>query len=81
MKYRLESIWLILVLLTVFAFFLGTLPHIQTLFIAVLFLSTFLKGLLISEHFMALQGVRYRYRLIPILWLLLVLGVVWLNIN
>lgn len=73
MKMITEYTWGILILLTVFAFLLRYLTLISTFMAAILFISTFIKGLLIIENFMGLNEIRLTYRIIPTLWLFLVL--------
>jgi hypothetical protein len=60
--------------LTVFAFILGKISSISNFMIIILLLSTLIKGYLIIDYFMGLKEVRAKYRFIPILWLVLVLG-------
>ena len=67
------KIWIILLLLTVFAFVLGYLKLINSIIVAILLVSTFIKGHLVIEYFMGLKDVTWKYRLIPSLWLLSVL--------
>lgn len=69
MKRILEIIWIILVILTIFAYLLGYLKYINTFFVLILLLSTFIKGQLIIDYFMGLKKVQLKYRMIPILWL------------
>lgn len=69
MKRILEYIWIILVILTIFAYLLGYLKIINTSLVAVLLLTTFIKGALVSDYFMGLKYVEMRYRLIPLIWL------------
>jgi len=70
----LEYIWIGLVTLTIFAYLLGYLKIITTTLVAVLLLSTFIKGALISDYFMGLKDVGMKYRMIPMLWLGIVLS-------
>ena len=72
MKKILETIWIILVILTVFAYLLGYLNLINTSLVAVLIFTTFIKGFLVSDYFMGLKDVDTKYRLIPILWLIVI---------
>jgi hypothetical protein len=74
MKYYLEWVYFTLILLTVFAFILGKISSISNFMIIILLLSTLIKGYLIIDYFMGLKEVRAKYRFIPILWLVLVLG-------
>ena len=76
MKKILEIIWIILVILTIFAYLLGYLKIISTSLVAVLIFTTFLKGALVSDYFMGLKNVNTKYRLIPVAWLILVLSLV-----
>ncbi len=76
MKKILELIWIILVVLTVFAYLLGYLKLISTSLVAVLLLSTFIKGALVSDYFMGLKDVSIKYRMIPLLWLTVVLSLI-----
>ena len=69
MKKTFEYIWLSLILLTLFAYLLGYLKYVPTLLVAVLLLSTFIKGQLIIDYFMGLKEVQLKYRLIPSVWL------------
>lgn len=69
MKKTLEIVWIVLVLLTVFAFLLGYLKYINVFLVGILLVSTFIKALLVIDHFMGLKEVRLTYRIIPILWL------------
>lgn len=72
MKY----IWIILLVLTVFAFLVGYLKLVSTLLVAILLLSTFIKGQLVIDYFMGLKNVSLTYRLIPTLWLFLIVVMV-----
>ena len=76
MKRILEVVWVILVLLTIFAYLLGYLKYISTTLVAVLLLTTFIKGQLVIDYFMDLKEVQLKYRLIPTLWLLIVISLI-----
>lgn len=65
----LEYIWIVLVALTIFAYLLGYLKIISTALVAVLLFTTFIKGSLVSDYFMGLKDAGMKYRLIPIIWL------------
>lgn len=71
-----DYIWSILILLTSFAFLLGYFKLISSFFVTILLISTFIKGQLVIEHFMGLKETRFRYRIIPTLWLLLILSLI-----
>ena len=80
MKRILEYIWVVLVVLTIFAYLLGYLRLINTILVAVLLLTTFIKGALVSDYFMGLKVVQVKYRLIPIIWLsviILLIGIAY----
>jgi hypothetical protein len=76
MKKILEIVWIVLVLLTIFAYLLGYLKLIDTSLVAALLVTTFIKGALVSEYFMGLNYVSMKYRVIPIAWLGVVLVLV-----
>jgi len=73
MKKYLELVWIILATLTLFAFLLGYLKIISTFFVAVLLFTTFIKGQLVIDYFMGLKNVSWKYRIIPTLWLSIVI--------
>jgi len=75
-KNILEFVWIILVILTIFAYLLGYLQLIDTALVAVLLGTTFIKGVLVSEYFMGLRNVAWRYRIIPIIWLFVVITLI-----
>lgn len=72
MKY----IWITLVTLTVFAFLLGYMNLISYSLVALLLVTTFIKGQLVIDYFMGLKSVSLSYRLIPTLWLLLMVSMI-----
>ena len=74
-----ERIWVILITLSLFAYLLGYFKLLSALMVSVLLLSTFLKGQLIIDYFMGLKETRLRYRLIPTLWLILILSLIALS--
>jgi len=76
MKNRLEIAYFTLVVLTLFAFLLGYLKYINTIFVSLLLISTFIKGQIVIDYFMGLKNVRLSYRLIPTLWLVSVLSLI-----
>ena len=69
-----RNIWIILVLLTLFAFLVGWLKLVNSLFVSILLVTTFIKGQLVSEYFMGLKNVTLKYRMIPTMWLFIVLS-------
>ena len=76
MKKYLELVWAILAILTVFAYLLGYLKIISTFFVAVLLGTTFIKGQLVIDYFMGLKNVSLKYRLIPTLWLSIIITLI-----
>ena len=76
MKRYLEYVLIILILLTIFAFFLGYLEYINRYFVASLLITTFIKGQLVIDYFMGLKDVRLKYRIIPVVWLLLTISLI-----
>lgn len=76
MKKNLEIIWVILVILTIFAYLLGYLKYVSASLVAVLLFTTFIKGQLVIDYFMDLKEVKLKYRLIPILWLGFVISMI-----
>jgi len=72
----LEYVWISLVTLTLFAYLLGYFKYISTTLVAVLLITTFIKGQLVIDYFMDLKEVRLKYRLIPTLWLFTVISLI-----
>ena len=75
-KKTLEYIWIILIILTIFAYLLGYFKLISTSLVGVLLLTTFIKGALVSDYFMGLRDIRMKYRLIPIIWLGVIISLI-----
>ena len=71
-----KNIWIILIILTIFAYLLGYLKLINSSLVAILLISTFIKGELVIDYFMGLKTVKLKYRLIPIIWLGTVLSLI-----
>lgn len=76
MKYYLEWVYFTLILLSIFAFILGKVSFISSFFLSILLITTLIKGYLVIDYFMGLKEVRAKYRFIPIIWLMLVLGLI-----
>lgn len=76
MKKTIEGVWVALLLLSIFAFSLGYLELISTMLVGILLASTFIKGQLVIDYFMGLKNVQLRYRVIPTLWLSIVLSLI-----
>ena len=71
-----NKVWIVLVILTVFAFGVGYLELVSSTFVIILLISTFFKGQLVIDYFMGLKDVELKYRLIPTTWLLFILSIV-----
>lgn len=71
-----RNIYIILIILTLLAYTIGYFELISSILVGVLLLSTFIKAQLVADHFMELKDVQLTYRLIPTIWLVLVLGLV-----
>ncbi len=73
---KITKVWVSLLLFSLFAFVLGWFEIVSHFFVFVLIITTFLKGYFVIEHFMGLGEVSFKYRLIPTLWLFVVLSFV-----
>lgn len=69
-------VWLILILLTFFAFVVGKLELGGITVIATILLSTLIKGQMVVDYFMGLRRVRWKWKIIMYSWLLLVIGLI-----
>ena len=58
LKRILEVVWVVLVVLTIFAYLLGYLKYMSTTLVAVLLITTFIKGQLVIDYFMDLKEVQ-----------------------
>ena len=76
MKLHAEDIFAVLVVLSFSAFLVGYMELFSGFFAIFLVISTFVKGQLISDYFMDLGEVEFKYRLIPTLWLVVVLSLI-----
>ena len=74
-KYPTATImWLILVSLTSFTFLIGWNEMVNNSVVGVLLVVTFIKGQLVSDYFMELKHTKKIWRIVPIIWLILILG-------
>lgn len=73
---KITIIWLVLILLTLLAFLIGWIKITNSFFIAILLMTTFIKGQLVIDYFMNLRQVSLKYRIIPMLWLFFVIGLI-----
>ncbi|MFT5662103.1 MAG: hypothetical protein ACI9TV_002751 [Sulfurimonas sp.] len=70
------KVWISLVLLTCATFLVGYFQLINPFIGAFLLFSVLVKGFMISDYFMELREVTFFYRMIPILWLIIVLSLI-----
>ena len=70
------KIWLLLMSLTLLSYLIAVFGLIDSGAVVVLLFITLLKGQLIIDYFMGLREVRLSYRLIPIIWLIMVLSLI-----
>ncbi len=61
--------YITLLILTLFAFLSGWLGFISSGVVAVLLVTTFVKGQLVIDYFMGLKDIQTKYRIIPTIWL------------
>ena len=66
--------YLLLITLTIFAYALGKFELMNKTFFIILIITTFIKGSMVIDYFMELKDVSLKYRLIPMIWLFIVLG-------
>ena len=71
-----KNIWITLILLTLFAFLLGWMELVNSMIVGLLLITTSVKGQLVIDYFMGLKGVELKYRLIPSVWLILVISAI-----
>jgi len=76
MKRAVEGVWIVLIGFTIFAYLLGELKLVSTFMVGVLLVTTFIKGQLIIDYFMGLKDVSLKYRLIPTIWLGLIISLI-----
>jgi prepilin signal peptidase PulO-like enzyme (type II secretory pathway) len=66
---RLTKVFIILILCTIYTFLIGWFEINSSVLIAILLLTTFIKGHLIIDYFMGLKNVKGKFRYIPAIWL------------
>ena len=74
MKRTVEIVWIVLIALTIFAYLLGKLHLASGFMVGVLLFTTFIKGQLVIDYFMGMKNVSLKYRLIPTIWLVVVIS-------
>lgn len=68
------KIWIALVVLTLMTFLAGYLKLVSSFVVVLLLISILIKGQLIIDNFMGLKNVEWKYRMIPSIWLILVVS-------
>lgn len=75
---NINNIYSILILLSAVAYLLGLFESLNELFVMVLLLSTFFKAKLVLDYFMELKTTSLLYRILPSVWLFIVLSLIGL---
>lgn len=75
-------VWLILMLLTMSTLAIGKFGLIDLMggepLVLFLLATIFIKGAMISDFFMGLKPVRWRWRIIPIIYLIIICILIWI---
>jgi len=74
MKRTVEIVWIVLIALTIFAYLLGKLHLASGFMVGVLLFTTLIKGQLVIDYFMGMKNVSLKYRLIPTMWLFVIIS-------
>lgn len=69
-------IYILLFVLTSITLLLGETALSDITFIAIVLITSFLKGSLIIDYFMELKNVSFGYRFVVILWLFVIVSVI-----
>ena len=67
-----NKVFIVLITLTLITFLTGYFKLVSTLIVMLLLVSVLIKGQLIIDYFMGLKEVQLKYRIIPSIWLLLI---------
>ncbi|QOP41473.1 cytochrome C oxidase subunit IV family protein [Sulfurimonas marina] len=78
MKRTVDVIWINLLLLSLASFLIGKFELSNISIFIILLISIFIKGELVIDYFMGLKDVDWRYRSIPILWLVIILLLIFI---
>lgn len=78
MNKKIFIIYLILVVITTLSYALTFVDNFTVEILALVCLITFIKGQLIIDYFMNLKNVSLKYRLLPTIWLIIVLSVIFI---
>ena len=73
---KLTKIWTALIIFTLFTFFLGWFELISLTAVILLLITTFIKGQLVIDYFMGLSDVQLKYRIIPTVWLGVIISLI-----
>jgi cytochrome c oxidase subunit IV len=65
---------MILIVLTLFTFLMGWLELTSSAVVTLILITTFAKAQLVIDYFMGLREVKFGYRVIPTIWLLIVIS-------
>ncbi|SFV54330.1 hypothetical protein MNB_SM-6-727 [hydrothermal vent metagenome] len=76
MKRTVEIVWGVLIAFTIFAYLLGKLHLASGFMVGVLLFTTFVKGQLVIDYFMGMKNVSLKYRLIPTIWLVVIISTI-----
>jgi cytochrome c oxidase subunit 4 len=75
-------VWLVLMALTMSTLAIGKFELIDMMgggpLVAFLLVTTFIKGAMISDFFMGLKFVRWHWRIIPLIYLVIVCALIWI---
>ena len=75
-------VWLVLMVLTLSTLAIGKFGLIDTMggepLVLFLLATIFVKGAMISDFFMGLKSVRWHWRIIPIIYLIIVCVLIWI---
>jgi len=76
MMSKITKIWIILLILTLFAYLFGEQEFVNKSLIILLLVTTFIKGQFVIDYFMNLSEVQLKYRIIPTLWLVTIIIII-----
>ena len=75
-------VWLVLMVLTLTTLAIGKFELIDImggeLLVAFMLVSIFIKGAMVSDFFMGLKFVSWRWRMIPLIYLVIVCSLIWI---
>jgi len=76
MMSKITKIWIVLLILTLFAYLFGEQEFVNKSLIILLLVTTFIKGQFVIDYFMNLSEVQLKYRIIPTLWLVTIIIII-----